>query len=172
MLQALCRRVDELIVSARLPEPVFDWLRESWNPGPFFYGGPPPQPGFHSVGCDNHLAAFMLGRHLRDLGHRKVSYVGFSGGALERGTLARPETMRSRFGLNCSMPFDAGSPGGRGGRTHRVDRPARRRGPPDAVVAFNDLLALGLLNEARALGFRAPERFSIAGFDKSPMAAT
>ena len=36
---------------------------------------------------------------------------------------------------------------------------------PDAIVTFNDLLALGLLAEARALGVRVPEQVAVAGFD-------
>jgi LacI family transcriptional regulator len=162
MLQALCRRVDGLIMSARLPEPVFDWLREEKTPV-IFYGGPPPQPGFHSVGCDNHLAALMLGRHLRDLGHRSLSYAGF---AAARWSAERWRGLNDAFaGTDCSLRlFDVTAPSAEEGE--RIASSVLLGGDlPDAVVAFNDLIALGMLNEARALGFDVPGRLSIAGFD-------
>ncbi|HNB46817.1 MAG TPA: substrate-binding domain-containing protein, partial [Burkholderiaceae bacterium] len=37
--------------------------------------------------------------------------------------------------------------------------------PPDAVVAYNDLLALGLMSQAQCLGLRIPADLSVAGFD-------
>ena len=37
--------------------------------------------------------------------------------------------------------------------------------PPDAVVTYNDLVALGLLGQAQLLGLRVPDDVSIAGFD-------
>ena len=76
VLRALARRVDGLIVSARLPQPVLQALFDTGTPV-VFYGGPPPDPAYHSVCCDNYLAGRMLGRHLRDRGLRKISYIGF-----------------------------------------------------------------------------------------------
>lgn len=37
--------------------------------------------------------------------------------------------------------------------------------PPDAVVAYNDLIALGLLGQSHALGVPVPQAVAIAGFD-------
>lgn len=162
VLQALCRRVDGLIVSARLPQPVFDWLRKTGTPV-VFYGGPPPQPGFQSVGCDNRLTAFMLGRHLRDLGHRRVSYIGFGAA---RWSAERWQGLQDAFaGTECSFRlFDVAAPAAEEGE-RIASRVLLGDDPPDAVVAFNDLIALGVLHEARTLGFRVPEHLSIAGFD-------
>ena len=35
----------------------------------------------------------------------------------------------------------------------------------DAIVTYTDLLAMGVLLEAKALGIRVPEQVSVAGFD-------
>ena len=36
---------------------------------------------------------------------------------------------------------------------------------PDAIICYNDLMALGFMKEAQTLGFRVPEDISVAGFD-------
>jgi hypothetical protein len=36
---------------------------------------------------------------------------------------------------------------------------------PDALICYNDLMALGFMKEAQTLGFRLPADISVAGFD-------
>ena len=36
---------------------------------------------------------------------------------------------------------------------------------PDAIICYNDLMALGFMKEAQTLGFRVPDDISVAGFD-------
>jgi LacI family transcriptional regulator len=162
VLKALSRRVDGLIVSARLPAPVIEALFDSGTPV-VFYGGPPPHPAYHSVCCDNAMAGHMLGRHLRDRGFRKISYVGFPTALWSserwRGLQAAFESVEASF-----QQFEAAAPVTDEGE--RLASMVLLSGPmPDAVVAFNDLLAMGLLAEARALGIRVPEQVALAGFD-------
>lgn len=163
VLQSLHRRVDGLVLSARLPAPAIAALLDSGTPV-VFYGRPSPYPQHHSVGCDNYTAGLMLGRHLRELGHRRLCYLGFAG--------ARWSAERMR-GLGDAF---AGLPEARL-RSVNALAPSTEEGErlastvllaqdlDDAVVAYNDLLAMGLLLEARALGIRVPEQVSVAGFD-------
>jgi LacI family transcriptional regulator len=162
VLKALSRRVDGLIVSARLPAPVIEALFDSGTPV-VFYGGPPPHPAYHSVCCDNAMAGHMLGRHLRDRGFRRISYVGFPTALWSserwRGLQTAFEGVEASF-----QQFEAAAPVTDEGE--RLASMVLLSGPmPDAVVAFNDLLAMGLLAEARALGIRVPEQVALAGFD-------
>jgi LacI family transcriptional regulator len=161
LLEALSRRVDGLIVSSRLPEQDVAWLAELGKPVVFF--GRLGRLGVHSVGSDGYRAAFMLGRHLIELGHKDIAYVGFSA--------SRWNQERHR-GLN-----DALAEGGMSARLFDVDAPNAEAGEriaskvllaprrPDAVVAYNDLVALGLMSEASTLGVRVPDDLSVAGFD-------
>lgn len=163
VLQSLCRRVDGLIVSSRLPAPVIEALFEIGTPV-VFYGRPSPYEKSHSVGCDNYAAALMLGRHLRELGHRRISYLGFSGA---RWSTERERGIRDAFqgvpGVTFRS-FDAAAPS-----TEEGERLASTillsQELDDAIVAYNDLLAMGLLLEAKTLGIRVPEQVSVAGFD-------
>jgi LacI family transcriptional regulator len=36
---------------------------------------------------------------------------------------------------------------------------------PDALICYNDLIALGFMKEAQTLGFKLPQDISVAGFD-------
>lgn len=162
MLQALRRRVDGIIVSARLSEPAIEWLKHSGLPV-IYYGGQQPDPECYSVGVDNRAAALMLGRHLRDLGHRRISYVGFSGA---RWSTERWKGLQDAFEGSDSVL-----------RLFDVEAAVADEGeriassvllcaePPEAVVTYNDLVALGLLGQAQAFGLRVPDDVSIAGFD-------
>ena len=162
VLRSLARRVDGLIVSARLPAPVLDGLFQSGTPV-VFYGGPSPHPDFHSVCCDNHLAGRMLGQHLRDRGYRRVSYLGFPRALWSavrwQGLLEAYDGVDASF-----QQFEASAPMAEEGE--RLASSVLLSGPmPDAIVTFNDLLALGVLAEAKALGVRVPDQVALAGFD-------
>jgi DNA-binding LacI/PurR family transcriptional regulator len=162
VLQSLCRRVDGLIVSARLPAPVIEALFASGTPV-VFYGRPALHPNAHNVGCDNHAAALMLGRHLRELGHRRISYLGFSGARWsaerERGLRDAFRDVNARFRV-----FDAAAPSAEEGE-RLASTILLSQDMDDAIVTYNDLLAMGLLLEAKTLGIRVPEQVSVAGFD-------
>ena len=163
VLQSLTRRVDGLIASSRLPAPVIDALLHGGTPV-VFYGRPADCGGSPVVGCDNFTAGLMLGRHLRELGHRRICYLGFSGA---RWSHERARGLQKAFDGVAGAQLrivDAAAPS-----TEEGERLASTvllsEEMDDAVVAYNDLLALGLLLEARALGIRVPEQLSIAGFD-------
>ncbi|MFT3720122.1 LacI family DNA-binding transcriptional regulator [Pseudorhodoferax sp.] len=162
VLASLCRRVDGLIVSTRLPAPVIESLYHSGTPV-VFYGRPSPYTDRHSVGCDNYLAGLMLGRHLRDLGHRRIGYLGFPGA---RWSAERARGLRDAFaGVQASFrSFDAAAPSSEEGE-RLASTILLSQEPDDAIVAYNDLLAMGLLLEAKSLGIRVPEQVSVAGFD-------
>ncbi|WP_295374173.1 LacI family DNA-binding transcriptional regulator [uncultured Pseudacidovorax sp.] len=162
VLQSLVRRVDGLVVSARLPATAIQGVLDSGTPVVFF-GRPSPFPQHASVGCDSHQAGLLLGRHLRDLGHRRITYLGFSGA---RWSADRERGLREAFqGVKASVrTVDAAAPS-----TEEGERLASslllspERG--DAIVAYNDLLAMGLLLEAKSLGIAVPDEVSVAAFD-------
>lgn len=162
VLRALHRQVDGLIVSARTPPPAIDWLTSTEMPVVYF-GGKPERPGLHSVGCDHEAAGFMLGCHLRDTGHRKIGYVGFGAA---RWSHERLKGLQKAFAGTTAQfqVFDVPAPVAEEGE--RIASAVLLNAHPlDAVVTFNDLLALGLLNQAIALGVPIPQQISLAGFD-------
>ena len=163
-IKALARRVDGLIVSARLPAHIIAALFEQETPL-VFYGGPSLYADYHSVRCDNFHAGRLLGDHLRDRGFRKISYLGFP---TALSNAERWRGLRSAFDsvevvlevheASALIPEE-------GERLASVC--LQQEGLPHAVVSFSDSLALGLLSEARRLGIKVPDQVAVAAFDNT-----
>jgi DNA-binding LacI/PurR family transcriptional regulator len=131
-----------------------------------FVNGGAPALHVTSVGVDERAAGRLATEHLLALGH---AIVGFAAGP--KFTLP---TREKRAGYEAAL-LEAGLEpedrlvahadftvtGGRGA-AHRL-LTARPR--PTGVICSNDLVAIGVLQEASALGLRVPEDLSIVGFD-------
>ncbi len=107
--------------------------------------------------------------HLYELGHRRIGHVG---GPADTSTGSR----RAR-GFNAAMR-DLGLPAGRMVRAKLFNEEEGRRAAETllerepgltAIVAGNDLLALGTLDAAAAAGLHCPEDLSIVGVNDMPM---
>ncbi|HEY0934076.1 MAG TPA: LacI family DNA-binding transcriptional regulator [Trebonia sp.] len=105
-------------------------------------------------------------RHLLDLGHRRIGVIGgpegwvatrdrlrgYHAALAGAGVLPDPGLVRySNFRIS----------GGRDEAAALLGRPD----PPTAVFAFNDSMAIGVLQEAAARGLRVPGDLSVIGFD-------
>ncbi len=132
-------------------------------------------PGWATVRIDDELAARTATRHLLDLGHRRVGYVGGSTeGVLDfTAPIARVTGYRSTL-ADAGVPHDASLEvdgeftvaGGMRAARLLLDRPDR----PTAVFAASDEMAIGVLRAARERGLRVPEDLSVIGIDDHEMA--
>jgi DNA-binding LacI/PurR family transcriptional regulator len=106
-------------------------------------------------------------RHLLELGHKKIAYLGnsLSGRVtLDRLTGFRQEMEAS--GLDIPDEYIYEMPGsnpedGLAALNHFLELPKR----PTALFCFNDMLAIGVLKGLQGVGIRVPEDFSVVGFD-------
>ncbi|MGF1645730.1 MAG: LacI family DNA-binding transcriptional regulator [Kineosporiaceae bacterium] len=131
------------------------------------------------VGTEDRAGSARLARHLTDLGHRRVAVVTLPlrldgrQGPIDAGRLGRPhyQAVSERLGGVAEVCGDipawevaanAVEEGEIAGRA-LLDAPPERR--PTAVVAQSDLLALGVVRAAHALGLAVPGEVSVAGFD-------
>jgi DNA-binding LacI/PurR family transcriptional regulator len=62
---------------------------------------------------------------------------------------------------------DGGITGGIKATSQLLDLPQ----PPTAILCFNDLTAIGVINALRQRGYEVPYDFSVAGYDDLEMAA-
>lgn len=112
-------------------------------------------------------------KHLVNLGHRRIAFI--TGPEHLRSARRRLEafrqTMRQLFPDDDEMVFD-GNFKVEGGRRAAYEILTTRAGNlPTAVVATNDLTAIGAISEFRAAGLHIPRDVSIVGFDDIAFAA-
>jgi DNA-binding LacI/PurR family transcriptional regulator len=164
LIEALAPRVDGMIVSSRMPEDSVQWMLELHKPVVLF--GRNQHFPIPSVGTDSHLAAYMLTRHLLNQGHRRFAYLGFGQSRWNEERIRGVQECLAEQALTATI-YDAAAPSPQAGERACS---AIMLGPqrPDAVICYNDLIALGFLKEARALGFALPQDVSVGGFDNVP----
>ena len=163
-LEELSRRVDGMIVFSRLREREMGWMAEIDKPLVFF--GSLAELPLPTVASDDHSGAFMLTQHLRMLGHERIAYLGFSKSRRDEERLGGIHECLDAAGLEL-MVFDADAPSLAEGERlcSSIVLGARR---PDAVICYNDLMALGFMKEAANLGVSIPRDLSVVGFDNIP----
>jgi DNA-binding LacI/PurR family transcriptional regulator len=169
----LTKRVDAVLVLSLKPSPD-ELARLDKLARPVTIVGA-EVPGWATVRIDDEAAARTATRHLVDLGHRRIAYVG---GATE-GVLdftapaARLAGYRGALddgGLSHDRALEADGEFSVAGGT-RVGRELLERADrPTAVFAASDEMAIGVLRAARELGLRVPEDLSVIGLDDHEMA--
>jgi DNA-binding LacI/PurR family transcriptional regulator len=121
----------------------------------------------YSIYHDDVDGSRQLTRHLIDLGHRRIAYLGncHSG----RTTLDRLAGFRQEMeSAGLPVPHNyvyeiSGSEPEKGilAVDHFLGLPDR----PTALVCFNDMMAIGVLKSLQSRGVHTPEEFSVTGFD-------
>ncbi|WP_159605124.1 LacI family DNA-binding transcriptional regulator [Agromyces humi] len=122
------------------------------------------------VGIDYVRGIRDLVDHLRGLGHRHLAYVSGPASSASNG-----ERLRGVAEVEAAYPdlrIDVIPGGSRLEDGYAVAEPvlAASEAGATAVIAFNDLVAFGLLTRLRRLGVDVPGALSVAGFDDVPMA--
>jgi LacI family transcriptional regulator len=131
-----------------------------------------PMPGADVpiVGVDYARAIRDLIDHLRGLGHRHLVYVSGPAASASNGERLRgvEEAVASESALRIDLvPGGSVLDDGYGAADEVIGAHA---GGATAVIAFNDLVALGLMTRLGELGVDVPGDLSVAGFDDVPMA--
>jgi LacI family transcriptional regulator len=164
VIEALVPRVDGLMISSRASESIAKWMLQLDKPVVMLRtvrGVDIP-----SVGFDNRLATYMLTRHLMNLGHRRIAYLGFDAATINDERIEGARAALAEAGLTLDV-YDTHAPTTQAGEQacSRVLLGPKR---PQAVICYNDLIALGFMKEAKSLGFRLPQDVSVAGIDNVP----
>ncbi|MBR0656151.1 LacI family DNA-binding transcriptional regulator [Plastoroseomonas arctica] len=141
---------------------------------PFVQTWAPAKASPHpTIGYDNAALTRMVVDHLVSLGHRDIGMVA---GVTEHNdrVRARIAGMRATLQLH-SLPFEERRmvfTEYRLGAVRDAFREMQGRGPlPTALVANNDIVAIGLLLEAQAQGIAVPRDLSVVGVGDLEIAA-
>lgn len=122
-------------------------------------------PATPSVTIDESAAGRAAIGHLYSLGHRRIAYVGGPATSWSQARRSRG-IVEAAAGLpDLSLVEIAGGvPTSAGGRAVAVE--ALETGAT-AVIAYNDLVALGMLAHWSESGIRVPDQVSLVGFDNT-----
>ncbi|WP_243065016.1 LacI family DNA-binding transcriptional regulator [Humibacter sp. RRB41] len=161
------RRCDGIVLCApRMPDEELTALLPELAPVVLINRDPSPAKA-STVSADYHSGMQQLLEHLYGLGHRRIAYLPGSAAA---------QSNRKR--LSAISEFADGHPdvmvtelqGGVGFEDGHAAADAVAASDDTAVLAFNDLVAMGLLSALSERGVRVPEDVSITGFDDIPFA--
>ncbi len=123
-------------------------------------------PGYSCIVADEHRAGFLATQHLLDLGHRRIGCIVMAGDSTS--SAARAEGYRTalldagilperNLAIECEYGYAAGERA-----AHQFLQLSRR---PTAVVAHNDLMAIGAMKTFTGAGLKIPADISVVGFD-------
>ena len=127
-----------------------------------------------SIGFDNRAATLLAARHLIALGHRRIGLLSAPLPGNDRAR-ARGEGLRmalAEHGLALDERHVAYAPISLAAAEAAMARLLALPDRPTAVVATNDVFAVGAMLACRRAGVRIPEQMSITGVDNTDLGAT
>lgn len=136
--------------------------------------GVDPMRRHPSIGFDNQAATYQITRHLLDLGHRRFGLLSAplpgNDRALSRGAGVRQALAQA--GLALEPSYVQYAPISLKAAEEAMARLLALPQPPTAVVATNDVFAVGGMVACRKAGVRIPQDLSITGVDNTDLGAT
>jgi LacI family transcriptional regulator len=175
------RRVDGLIVAAStIGSRQGEWLRRAPLPV-VLVNTAAPGSGLPTIVSDNRGGGAAAAGHLLELGHRRFGYLMPPPRNLDApDRLAGVRDALVAAGLDpggasagaaaAALMIGSGAPtvtGGEAAMAALLERTPR----PTAVIAYNDLMAIGAMRAIRSRGLRVPGDVSLVGFDDVAFAA-
>jgi len=131
-------------------------------------------PELPCIMFDHETSTYQATKYLLSLNHTRFAYIS---GPLEwKSAQARLEGIqRALSEAELTLPDSLyrwcfpNIENGVQAASHLLSLPEQER--PTAIIAFNDLIAIGALHAARISGLRVPQNISVIGFDDITMAA-
>ena len=130
----------------------------------------------HMVYHDDYGGAFDLVQHLIDAGYRRIAFLGNQRGGKpvhdrQRAwvdALAQADLPAEMLCFGPNGRFEGGVAGAKALLTLAAET---WRGLPDALVCYNDTMAIGAISVLRAQGLTVPQDMAVTGFDDVDVAA-
>ena len=123
-------------------------------------------PDFDAVGSDSYSGTTMAMEHLTDLGHRRIGLVsGLSRGVSQPSRLAAYVDFLRQHDMPVQDELIVECPYGQEFGRQSIQQLLNLSNPPTAVLAANDILAIGALQAVQDAGLEVPRDISIIGMD-------
>jgi len=133
-----------------------------------------PTEDIDTILVDNVDGIMRAGKHLAELGHRRVAYIS---GTIDG--ISSPERRhgfsraQAAFGFAEDAALVGECPESISGGFEAMGRMLDRAGgePPTAVIAYNDMVAIGAMDAIKQRGLVIPDDISVVGFDDISLSA-
>ncbi len=172
---SLAKPIDGIVVGAsRLSDDALIAFRERHGVPMVVLNRNIAHPAIPCILVDFENATYRAARHLLTLNHTRLAYLaGPAASAASQSRRRGIETALKEAGLDlrderCPASFP-NVDGAFQAMSALLALPESER--PTAVIAYNDVMALGALHAIRAHRLRVPEDISVVGFDDIAMAA-
>ncbi len=160
------RRVDGILVSSSRVGSLYRPMLADMKVPIIFINSHHPDDDMFSVTIDNHNAGLQATRHLVQLGHKRIGYLGNQFGLqadTQRYAGYRSALEEVDIGFDPELVVH-----GNGGPENAKSATARLlalANPPTALFCFNDMSAFGAMCAAREHGLAIPSDLSVVGLD-------
>ena len=161
------QNVDGVIIAGKVPLKFIEKI-DKYNLPLIFVDYYPPKGDYSAVLIDNIQGGMMATKHLIDLGHKKIAFIG--------GDIEHPSVNERLIGYKMALEksgleYDANlvitgesSPTRENGY-NAVCSLMKRGVRFSALFACNDAMAIGAMECLKKQGFKIPENVSVVGFD-------
>lgn len=159
-------RVDGILVNASRVGALYLPLLEGMKIPIVLINNEHPGEFIHSVTIDNLNAGRVAARHLVELGHKRIGYIGNRFGLqadMERFSGYRQILEEADIGFQPELV--AHGDGRPEGGMRAMERLLALPEPPTAVFCYNDMEAIGALRAIREHGLTVPGDVSVVGLD-------
>jgi LacI family transcriptional regulator len=161
-----------LLVAPLVPTTYLDALREQNFPYVLIDQADPTEKS-SVVEATNWQGAYEATRYLSQLGHTRIAFI--TGALAIRSAIDRLRGYKAAL-ADCGIPVPEalvieGDYQQQTGYETTKSLLQNTDSPPTAILASNDLSALGAMDAARECGLRIPDDISIIGFDDIPQAS-
>jgi len=165
------KRVDGLIVTTSR---VQDRLIESLGTEevPFVVIGRCEDEEMLTVNNDNVDSGYQATKHLLELGHREIAFIGGDADlVVTNDRIAGYQKALSEYDVTLSEQYVCPGAFSQDSGYHCLKRLIEQSIPLTAVVAADDVIALGVIKCAKEQGMKLPQDLSVVGFNDDPFSA-
>ena len=167
---SLTGRADGVLVIALQPTPEELATLEAQNLPLAFLGS--GIPGRSGVRVDDHAAGRAAARHLINLGHERIAFIGIReaadstlGGVPPANRLKGYREALAEAGLEPSQDLEVHEENSTAGGSRAMSQLLCAEVAPTAVFVASDEMAFGVLRTLKAGGIEVPGDMSVIGFD-------
>lgn len=129
------------------------------------------QPG-HFMGCNNIQGGYLFSKHLLDLGHRHIAFIGSNNDDSPelKDRYAGYVQAHQELGVDHIPELQVACDSSEDHSYEAVKQLLKKQSGIDALCCASDLIAIGAIKAIKELGHKVPYDIPVVGFDDIPTA--